>query len=148
MVLYLGLHGGGFQPPSHVLFILYGSGVGLLGFLASLNSITNLYGPLIIKAKGPAKILNPTNIKINISWLKIDFEYFPRIEMDALRPPMLLYALKTGIEIRSYLLFYKNKFRLKMEKWKLNSSSHVIASTFLHNMYRLVIFAQLDSQDT
>ena len=44
-------------------------------------------------AKGPTKRLNlSATIGIDISWTKMMFEYCPRIQIYALRPPLLVYA--------------------------------------------------------
>ena len=39
-----------------------------------------------------------------------------RLQIDALMPPVLIYALKSGIKISSYWWFYKNKYTVKVEK--------------------------------
>ena len=53
-------------------------------------------------AKVHTKRLNSATFGIEISWPKMMFEFCPRIKIDALRPPLLIHALKTGIEITPY----------------------------------------------
>ena len=52
-----------------------------------------------ISVKGPPKKLNLTTIEITTSWPKIMFECCPRMQVDAIRHPLLIYALKTGIKM-------------------------------------------------
>ena len=66
-------------------------------------------------AKGPPKRLNSAAIGMNIYWPNIMFGCCPRIKIDALRPPLLIYASKTRIEIILYWQFYEIKLT---EKWK------------------------------
>ena len=50
-----------------------------------------------IPAKGPPKILNSATFGITIYWPKMMFECIPRIQIDVLRPPILIYASKNRI---------------------------------------------------
>ena len=52
-----------------------------------------------ILVKGPPKGLDSATIEINISWGGIMFGCCPRIQIYALRPPLLIFALKTVIKI-------------------------------------------------
>ena len=52
---------------------------------------------LIIAAKGPQKRLNSVSFGIKKSWPKLMFECCPSMDIDALRPPILIYASKTRI---------------------------------------------------
>ena len=50
-----------------------------------------------IAAKGPPKSLNSATFGMKISWPKMMFGCFSRIKIDALRPPIFIYASKTRI---------------------------------------------------
>ena len=39
-------------------------------------------------------------------------------QIDTLMPPLYIYSFKTIIEISSYYLFYKTKYKVKLEKVK------------------------------
>ena len=56
-----------------------------------------------ITSKRLLKMQNSATIGIKIYWPKMMFECFPRIQIDALRLPVLIYALKTRTEISKYL---------------------------------------------
>ena len=64
---------------------------------------------------------------------KMLFGCLPRAKIDTLRPPLLIYVSKTGIEISSYGWFYKTKFTVKWKKWELNSDIYMISSILIHN---------------
>ena len=66
-------------------------------------SLVNILSFLNLSAEGPPKRLNSATIGIKIYWPKMMFECCPRIQIDALRPPLLIYALKTRTEISKYL---------------------------------------------
>ena len=51
----------------------------------------------MIPAKGQLKMMNSTTFGIKISWPKMMIQCFPRIYMDALRPPLLIYAPENSI---------------------------------------------------
>ena len=64
--------------------------------------------------KGIPKRMNSDNIEIKIYWPKLMFDFFLRIKIDYLRPLLLIHAFYNGIEIRQYLLCYKNKFKVNV----------------------------------
>ena len=65
--------------------------------------LVNILSFLDLSAEGPQKRLNSVTIGIKISWPKMMFECCPRIQIDVLRPLLLIYALKTRTEISKYL---------------------------------------------
>ena len=54
---------------------------------------------IYITAKVPPKQLNSATVEIEIYWPNMIFEFCPRMQIDALRPPLLTYSSKAGIEI-------------------------------------------------
>ena len=99
-----------------------------------------------ISAKGQPKRLNLATFGMKIFCPKMMFQCFSRINMDALRSPLLIYASKNIIIISQYWQFYETKLTEKTVKRKLNSATYNIAFKFLHNMHRELLFAQSRSQ--
>ena len=67
--------------------------------LVSMEIMKDITEAYTILAKGQPKILNSATFGMNIHWPKMMFQCCPRIQMDVLRPPLLIYVSKNRILI-------------------------------------------------
>ena len=103
-----------------------------------------------ITAKRQPKSLNSGTFGMNISWPKIMFQCYPMIQIDALRPPLLLYTSTTRIWISYYWQCYETKLTEKQKSMNWTQLVTVLpvtsSITFIGRRYLHIHVTRLNQQ--